>query len=331
MTSQFRTGLTAAAIASILSVGNAQAEIKGFATLQVNDVLISAVDDEGEGEELSIGLDDDDDIVFSNVGFNSNTSAQTESQGGAIDSNTDATLPDGPWPNAELSCVGPYCAGAPIDEDDFTQKGQVLDQNGNDYDPAGGETPTSVADRYFARADAVINNGNITTGGDAQSVSELSFPYPIEDDGQADASNSLDADFQFTTDTDIEFSFSFDLEGVTETFSGLDDLYGFNLTQVRSEWNFSVLITADDSDERFLDYSLSDLQVSNGAGEFNYNAVSLDDMLLTAILPAGSYTLQLVAGTGSSGKQVVPAAAPATLALLGLGMVGLGASRRRKV
>jgi hypothetical protein len=297
----FNRHLLAAATASALGVGGAGAAqaammgVKAYSNLTIDNFQIFKSD----GTQYSSA-----DFDTLNVNNNSSTTGSTDVHGTAFSGVLDTTSGSGNA-NDNLSCVG-ACGG--ISDDQFGQQ------------PA----PT---DNSFARGDTLLQgsliNGNSVT---ANAISEAQADN-IEDTGEGNSSVGTGTEFSFDLQNDDTITFSFDGTPFLETM--LESEFGSAFASL----NFSINIVDNDTGNQVFTYEPGDLnesrsRLSQGTTIFNPGTSGFSATSPT-LLADNLYTLSIDHRSRVTFASEV--AAPATLGLLGLGLLALGWTTRRGI
>lgn len=208
--------------------------------------------------------------------------------------------------------------------------------------------PQPYVGQAWARGDALIVNPNILTGGQAANVAEvvsgpgISTPFPV----QANGVNSLNGTFQLEETAVLQFAF------FASTFLEVWTPVGDTLSEVEADIEFNIAISdlAGGGGAAAIVFNWSPDGVDGGifggtdaggdpfslntslfstAGIVNVSAYEAPDQFrATLTLGPGIYSLAITMREAAQGQQKIPV--PATLALLGAGLFGIGAVRRRR-
>jgi hypothetical protein len=297
-------------------VGGAQANFLGYASTQISNFQMI-------GSGLSLGTGS----------VEANTSANW---GEFSESDADSSFPNPAALDVEASACGPGPGGCAIvvPPNQFTLFADASKDN-------------------WARSDSNVPSVDILgDGGTSLLVAEVvaapgvTTPFPVS----AATNNSLNASFNFNVAQATDVTFLFDAETFWQTFTP----GGKDISTVSSAFNFSLSVDDAGGKEVFVwtpdgvtdalageindPFKLTDVFGSTN-GIASSNSVSSNSTLATPMLGqfqarvsllAGNYQLNIQHGADADGAQVaIPV--PATLMLLGAGLVGLGWSRRQSV
>lgn len=323
---KMKTSLLAAAAIGALSLGystDANASAYALTTDTVSQLLFTAVGSGGE-------------IGFDSFNFSATTTAflnSGENDFGFDIGNAPFSLDrDAPVVNT----VDPDAANAGTAtnaNNDFTANGQ------NNASYARGDhhlTDTRVNTNGFDETDGIDED---IEGGDFQTIVET---FVVNNGGAGNASNSQTWSLDFEVPTGetaaITISFNLDLNQLTE-LAGDDSgnaTSNFNLTFSvgGTTINFASLISADaDDTSESADETAVAGSVESGAATIAISdAGGVRHFVVTFSVGEGDHSLLINYGAAASALSVVAAPEPATLGLLGAGLLGLGAiARRRKI
>mgnify|MGYP005987261445 CR=1 FL=1 len=300
--------ITSVAFATAFS-GQANAGAKALAHLNIDNFII----------ENSQGVQYDA-LDFSNlvIGDNSSTFALSANNGIAGNQTVDATAGGG---NADdnMACVGTGCN--PGWEDDFTQ--QLPPVNGS-----------------FARSDTQLLGALITgldgTPGSANQVTADAFAEgqtSVTDIGTGASEVGTITEFTFAMNAADTITFDFDADAFLDAILHQDE------NDVSASIGFTIDIIDVDGGHGTAGaniYNFTPGAINTGIG---LASEGTDDYLFAgsfsdttqALQAANEYRLVIVHSADISYDAVKPVSEPGMLAVFGMGLMGLAASRRRKI
>jgi len=181
----------------------------------------------------------------------------------------------------------------------------------------------------YGYGDAEITDSDITAGGSAWNIAEAYAPGEggeFEHFGNSD--NSLTLDFVAANSGALTFDWDFYVELITNTLP--DSADG---TQAIARVNFFIDITDVTNGGVFDEYSPDDQNKQRVSNKLvlnnNYVESGSDTFTTLSFVQGNQYQISVTMEETAQASQVVEKVpVPATLGLLGLGLVGFGATRR---
>jgi len=297
MKMQIKQAVMAATIASLSLVGTAEADIIASANLTVENLLFT------DGAGNSLFTTDFSSITGTNTGatnaiYNNVASAENDNQSvGDLFAGLDLGQ----------SCIGPGCD--PFAENDFSDStGLPVTTNYSLGDQMlGGFGLNNIGAFASTRADVVLA-------------------------GDGDGSSTTDTGFNATTvvtalaDTDFGVQFDWDVFALTAIDISAGGTAG---GLARNNWSLSIFGL---NDGVFATYSAGGIMniptgLSNTSGNVEYsNSGSADSGILATMVAGNSYSITV---THQSLADATNVPEPTSLALLGLGLIGMGAGKKR--
>ena len=291
----------ASGVLAVASISESNAGTLAFSSLTISNFQIFKSD----GTQFDVS-------EFDLLRFGNFTKAEAELDGvGAV--------------GADASDVGLQCVGAcgGVGQNDFGLQGGPLG--------------------HFSRADAVLAGAGVSglsvpDSVTSSSVAEIQLNAP----GAATSGSNTGAgsSFSFMLDNDDSLTFAFDAEAVLRTMLGQDDVmafaglaWGVSLWDATGNLVFNFAPTgAGGGDPCSLNRGIAVLD--DGPGGASY-ACTGSFAATSPVLSAGeTYTLSIhhesaARGEGRAGPGPAPVPEPAALGVLGAGLLGLAAARRR--
>ncbi len=305
--------LVAAVAAAAMTVGmvdTASAGAKAFAHLQISDFRIFKSDGVNNFDQY-----DASDFDVLRINNNASTFADTTLHGTQSNTILDDAAGANPLavpPKDNLSCVGVGCPG----EDVYIQQAP----------PAPGDS--------FARGDSQLL-GALITGLDGVPFSPSSVTADslsegqtnITDKGEGNSSVGTITDISFSTNADSFVGFSFIADGLLEALLHQDEVATF------ASMNFSITVTDITDGVSIPVFNFAPLAINTSVGQLiegqsSYATGPLGVSGTTGLLLADNeYRLTIDHRTRATFDAVKDVPEPATLALFGLGLLGVGAAR----
>lgn len=330
-------------VGSMGLASNASASAYGVAYNNIFNLFVSSTDDNGAGGPFFVGLDDFDSF---------NATASSAATRGAFGGSGSGDANSGNAGGAVDAAIS-YGTGSSFVGLGPTNNGMTVQGQNGDYSYGDAEIGQTAIEQASAGA-PITATGDLTQ---AWGIAEGFVPASGLATANTVNSSETGFDTSFTVDSDAIFSFAFDADPYLEVALSGDAIGGsanaaieLTFTITDNSTGFPVFIWSPDGeaggifngtetlDELNLNNS-RDVTVGGASAIFdgNGNGAPSGDRApgsfasfaaQTMVLAPGSYSLSLDLVTLINITSDVPA--PGVLALMGLGLAGLGFSRRRK-